>query len=290
MHCDFLHVTIPESHAAVVLRGVLDAMGSLGAVSVSPDLHRLGGGTVKFSEGRGFSMVGISGQVLDHLRLNGELSRSLHLFGSSPHRVTRVDVAHDVACSAPPVLRRLLRSARSGSISLTRKSLRSQSIRFIDNHNHYAPGDRTGTLYLGSRTAKVYARVYDKRNERLDRGFDDPGNLLRYELTVTGKLSPTLRDVVEPAPMFWKFMSDVLPPPANVSDWVGGADGFDISAPVALLPAEVMRRKLEASPDVAHLLDLADRIGPHGFDLLVRMLKRQSSSRPIQPLSSETGT
>jgi hypothetical protein len=221
-------------------------------------------------------MFGMSGQVLEHIRGCGELARTLHVFGDSPHRVTRVDVAHDVPTPSPPVLQRLLRKARSGSLSLTRKSLRPQSIRFIDNHNHYETGVRTGTLYLGARTAKVYARVYDKRNERLDRGFDDPGNMTRYELTVTGKLSPTLRDVVEPEPMFWKFMSGVLPPPANVPDWEGGADGFAIAEPIALLPAEIMRRKVENSPDLTHILELADRIGPHGFRLLVSMLERRT--------------
>lgn len=290
MHCDFLNVSVPESDSFSVRRSLLDAIGSLGSTSVTEDLHRLGGGTIKITEGRGFSVFGVSGMVLEYLRLCGELSRLLHIFGSAPHRVTRLDVAHDVPVFAPPVLQRILRKARSGSLSLTRKSLRPSSVRFIDNHNHYEAGFRTGTVYLGTRSAKAYARVYDKRNERLDRGFPDPGNMLRYELTVTGKLSPTLRDVVEPSPMFWNFMSEVLPPPANAPEWSGNADGFAIDAPVPLLPSEIMRRKLEGSADVVQLLELAHRLGPHGLDLLVNMLKRQSKLISVQPADGNTGT
>lgn len=291
MHCDYLHVTVPIDHADTVERDLLDLFGYLGSQACTEDLHRLGGGTLKISRHPGFVMFGMSGQVLEHLRLNGEFTRCLFIFAESPHRVTKIDVAHDIPQHSPPVLQRLLRKARTGGLALTRKRLRPQSIRFIDNHNHYEPGVRTGTIYLGGRTAKVYARVYDKRNERLDRDYPDPGNLTRYELTVTGKLCPTLRDVVEPAAMFWHFMSEVLPAPSNAPEWSGKADGFKIDTPLPFLPAEILRRRVETSADVEAILELADRIGPHGFNLLVNMLKRKAKATPDQHSSgSQTGT
>jgi hypothetical protein len=142
---------------------------------------------------------------------------------------------------------------------------------------------------LGARSSEVRAIIYDKQNERLDKGFPDPGPLTRFELTVTGKLSPSLRDVVEPEPMYWKFMSGVLPPPANCPDWDGQASGFELPPPVAHLPFALLKRKVEESPDIQHALDLASRLGPHGLDVLISLIRQRAKSMPIAPADSEAG-
>ena len=292
MHCDWVGVTVPDSDSSQVRSSLVDLASTVGAFGVTPELYRFpAGGTMKFREhSRGFVSIGISGSSLAALQLDGLLPTALHIIGSVPHRVTRLDVALDRVSHAPPILSKLLRKARAGDLQLTRKYLSPKNIRFHDAYNHHTPGARTGSLYLGTRAAEVRAIIYDKQNERLDKGFSDPGPLTRYELTVTGKLGPTLRDVIEPGPMYWRFMRYVLPPPANSPDWEGGADGFSLPEPVSFLPAELLRRKVETSPDIDRLLQIADEIGPHGFELLVSMLRRRSDLVTSKPDDLASGT
>src|SRR5450830_1701966 len=50
----------------------------------------------------------------------------------------------------------------------------------------------------------IWARVYDKREERVSRGFADPGPLVRVELVVSG-VGATLRDVSDPSALFYHY-------------------------------------------------------------------------------------
>jgi len=56
-------------------------------------------------------------------------------------------------------------------------------------------------------------------------------------------------------------------------------------------PAELMARKLETSPDVRRLLELAAECGPGGVELLVRRIRglaeRQGAGAPGRPLAAE---
>lgn len=118
-------------------------------------------------------------------------------------------------------------------------------------------------------------RVYDKRNERIDRGAGDPGDWVRYELTVTSKHGPTLRDVYDPAPMFWHFASGVVAPPRGLVDnWTGHAAGFDLPPRPELSPMELYKRQLETSHELARLAEIADRIGPYGRDVMHDLLDK----------------
>ena len=80
--------------------------------------------------------------------------------------------------SVPAVVAAVKMAALSGSLSLTRKSLQPSHCRYLGGID--VDGHETGTVYLGKRqNADVWAKVYDKRHERLSRGFADPGSLLR---------------------------------------------------------------------------------------------------------------
>jgi hypothetical protein len=120
----------------------------------------------------------------------------------------------------------------------------------------------------------VYAKVYDKQAERIDKGFDCDGPCTRYELSVTSKVGVSLADVISPDAMFWRFMSKVLDPPPSVPEWVA-SDHEDYKLPTRadLLPAELLSRKVETSAEIGSLLALADTIGPEGFNYLLSRLK-----------------
>ena len=277
MIADYLNVTVPAHREYSVLRDLGDIAGLCGSSRESPELFIApGGGTLKIRQQRSTWLnLSFSGAFLDRVRGCGLLSEALHSIGSDEHRVTRLDVAHDLFVESPPILRKLLAKGRRGSLRLSRKALKGKHVTFVDRSPLYeTKHSRTGTVYLGSRKShEVSARIYDKRNERIDRGFDDPGPVTRYELTVSGKLRPSLRDVFEPAPVFWNFMADILPKPHHSSPWVPAGDDLRLDPLPIRDPEEVLAAKVADSPEVEHLLDLARRIGPGGLDTLVQHLR-----------------
>lgn len=287
MHSDYLNVSFPDYREHEIRRLLGQSMGYVGAIRCTDDLYKLGHASAKLREGYGWLNLSLSGQMLGALRDHAVLPTMLSDVAMGAHRVTKLDVAHDLHTDAPKLLKRLKRRSEGGNMRLTRKYLRPQAITWFESYCHYRPGTPTGTLYLGNRTAEVRARVYDKRNERIDRGFDDPGSLTRFELTVTGKVGVSLRDVVSPMSLYWNFMSDVLPPPSNVPLWEPAGEGYslDRDAPPDFVPFEVLRRKIATSPEVDELLSLAEQMGPNGYAVLLRLLdaKRTAQVVPDQP-------
>ncbi|CAN0440886.1 unnamed protein product, partial [Ectocarpus fasciculatus] len=169
VHADYLNVTVPEDRASEVHNGVLRHLTMLGAIPDTADLYRLNYGTYKATHRQGFSTFGFSGGLLGALRQNSMLDPVLHQIGCGPHRVTRLDVAHDLSENAAPWLQRLHRRAKQGNVRLTRKAVSPERVRFIESHNYPDPSVKTGSLYLGARSAEVRALVYDKRCERISK-------------------------------------------------------------------------------------------------------------------------
>jgi len=136
-------------------------------------------------------------------------------------------------------------------------------------------GRETGTFYVGHRTAaRATARVYDKAWERLQRANETCPPRTRYEVTVRKDYGATLRDAAEPRRLFWHVASPaLLDAPDDVepwdSGWGGGWRAVDLPDP---LPAEVLGRRVEFSPELAMLADIADRMGPEGRVWLARRL------------------
>lgn len=198
--------------------------------------------------------VGASGRALARMRAAGLFGEFLSRISAEPHRVTVLDVTMDVVADAPPVLREIYRLGAAGGLRLTRKSIRPGDIMRIMSPRS-SDGVDTGTVYLGSRQAEVQMRVYDKQAERLFHGVErGPG--IRYEVTVKNGL-PSLRDVYSPEPLFWHHAQGVLPRPLSVAEWSPGAMGFDLDSLPVRNPVELLRAKLQWSPDVRRLVDLA---------------------------------
>lgn len=280
--CDYVQVTFPEE-------GWLDARGAVGPVldsigmQVEVDdergglvLWRGGGdGTVKAKRINGVYALGASGSVLAGLRMAGLLHRYLSEVGAQPHRVTRLDVTLDVPERTAPVIEKIATDVVSADgVALSRKRVSAKHCtRYV---TRTAQGEDTGTIYLGSAQADVRLCVYDKQQERIDKGLPDVGHpLTRYELRLRGGTGVTLRDAVEPEAVFWHYVSPaVLPKPLGVPEWVAHGSGFYLDRPELPLPAERLRRRVQASADAVALVRLADEVGPYGFAMLCSELRK----------------
>lgn len=283
---DFIGITVPAEvwpELSVELRPELEGLG----MSLERDEERVklwrsagdGWGTVK-QEARGkVWAVGISGTVCAGLRAAGRLASVLAMFGARPHRTTRLDAAMDVPEDAAPVVSRLTAAGRRGELALTRKRIAPAT---VETHlGLRVDGVESGTVYLGGRSAEARMVVYDKRHERLSRKLPDIGNLTRYELRLRGGLGISLRDCIEPGPVFWHHVApDFLPAPEGVAAWTPAGEGFELERLPPPTPAARMFALLERSPDVRQLLTLADQAGPFGLRMLVQRIERMAKGAP----------
>lgn len=275
---DFLGLTFPVELWPELRAELVPVLDAIGAAVEQDDagrvLWRVGDGTVKAQRYGPVMALGASGAVLAGLRGLGLLGVYLSIFGGRPHQVTRLDVSMDVPAPTAPVIASIVRKAHSKrGLSLTRKRVDPRHVtRLVVRGDD---GKDTGTVYVGSRSAETRLCVYDKRQERIARGLPDVGPLTRYEVRLKAQVGMELRDVAEPAPLFWRFIApDVLPAPVGVLKWEPSAEGFAVEKSDALLPGERLRRRVQASPDAHALALLAVEVGPYGFDLLLSELRK----------------
>lgn len=266
--CDHLAVTFHRDRNPVgSLRSLLSDMG---AEVFDDRTYRLGEGTVKLYATYGVMYCSASGAALAHMRLVGAFMDWLSVISEYPHRITRLDAAHDVLVDGADVLDGLRARYPSGSVNLGRKALRVKLELAIRDD-----GRETGTYYVGHRSkARATARVYDKRQERLDRAGVDGPPRARYEVTVKQDYGATLRDAAEPERIFWHVASPALldtPPgtPHWTADW---SQGWRSDRRPELSPVDVLERRVAASAELDLLASLADEIGPNGRILLARRL------------------
>ena len=299
MKCDWLNLSVPDDSMATIRHHLLELVLACGAISVRKgaqqiELFKLGRASLRLEEKRGFHTIGVSGQMLSLMSEKGLWDSYLGMVSEVPHRVTRLDIAHDVAAYSPPILKRIFnKGSSSKGIHLTRK--RARNVRMILS-KPLGCSDPTGTVYLNKNTAEVYAKIYDKRQEQLDnRGCDIGLDITRYELSVTNKAGVSLSDAYSPDACFWHFMSDVLAPPTvAASPWEPGGYSFKIPALPVRLPSERLVDLVESSCDLEVLLGLASEIGPSGLEFMMRQIRARAYpaaySFPDQPASSLQGS
>lgn len=289
--CDFVGVTFDRSSWPDVRQAIEPCLESIGAQVEMDDegatLWRSGEtGTVKAKRYGTVMSLGASGAACAVLRFANVFGNYLAAIASTPHNVTRLDASLDVVEDTPAIIDSLVaKSVSAEGLALTRKRVHPRDVTRLVARRH--DGLDTGTCYIGSRKAEVRACVYDKQEERLVRGLPDIGPLTRYELRLKSGVGVTLRDVIEPTNVFWNFMSPgVLPSPADVQPWVSNALGFQVDWPELPLPAERLRRRVQASADAMALVRLADEVGPYGFAFLVGELRKlQASPAGVQGLA-----
>lgn len=295
MHCDYLNVTVPESDAQPVESELLSIVSSIGASAVATGIYKLtSGGTFKTEPKRGFQFFSASGDFLATLRSHGLYDTYLSAIALAPHNVSLMHVAHDLYGSDSPALLAQIvkRTRKEPGIRLTRKRLNPRSqVRTLFSQS--ADGRDTGTVYLGTRKSEVWAKVYDKQQERLQNAGQETPPCTRYELSVSGKAGASLKDAHSPAAIFWHFMSEVLQRPPGAPEWVKGGLGYALPPKVALLPAEALKRLVESSPQLRQMFTLSDRIGPKGYERFLRLLHdayeehQRSLDQPSDPAVSD---
>lgn len=269
---DFLSTTYAKGDGALVWASVDEVMADLpGAVYCSeprPSWVLGDGGFVGLFDSPTVSKVQLTGSALVALAACSLLGAVLRVLGEYPHRVTRLDVCLDKLQDGPTVVNRIYSKAKRGEVQLTRKACPVS--RYMSPG---ADGRETGTVYLGAKRARVRAKVYDKQHHLRSLGLPDPGPFTRFELTVTGLVGATLHDAFRPGPLFWHYMSGLLPPPVDVPPWVAHGEGFVLPARPELPPAGRLKRRLESSSELHSILTQAAGV-PGGWVVLRTFLHR----------------
>lgn len=287
---DFLNLSFPLSDFATVMQHVLEYVTLAGGCQVTDYACELAGGlTVTWGERGRVGWLRFSGRAVRAFEAAHVWVSMLSLIAEYEHRVTGMHVAVDRVEDGAKVVKRIARRGRNGSIRLTRKRVPSHDVKTIMGQAHYGPVT-TGTVYLGRRTADVWAKVYDKREEILVRcgatsadavALNDSGPLTRYEISFGRHVGLSLQDVHDPRPVFWRHAVSVLAAPEGIPDWQPGGSGYVLPPRREVLPAQQLELLLEQSRDVRRMVKLADDIGPRGRDWLVSRFTKRVKTHPI---------
>ena len=275
--CDWLDVTTPPAEEYRLRSELVPMLCAAGCEKVNDDLLRFNGGTVKFIANSKWFKVGLSGQVIALLRMSRLWESLLSVIGEGPHRVTRVDAAVDLPLDGADAIQELQAAYPRGEVRLSQRPVRVSELLSTRQD-----GRKTGTWYVGHRgKTEVTCRVYDKANEALEKRGELMPPTTRCELTVCKGVSPTLRDAAQPERLFWHYMSPaVLRRPEGVPEWDSGwGEGWTMER-VEILPAGRLKRRIEESPELAALIELADAIGPGGRDYALRLIRDKFGRTP----------
>lgn len=238
---DYLNVSVPLDSSDGLRDAVLGVLDRLGNFSeILPGLfqfYEIGVrkgqivpiplGTIKMGRRGKVATVSASGAVLRALRERSLFGEYLSVLGSFPHRITMLHATADFLCSdVPAAVQAVKHSAYLGDLALTRKKIQPNQCQHVFSMD--VDGKETGTIYLGQKAnADVWAKVYDKRHERLSRGFADPGSLARVEVACMSAVGATLRDVADPTDIFYHHAGRTLvEAPPEFSGWVAHGEGY----------------------------------------------------------------
>jgi len=275
--CDWLDVTAPPSEEYRIRSELGPLLSSVGE-KVSDDLYRLNNGSVKLQGNSRWFKVGLSGQAVALLRFSGLWLDVLSLIGEGPHRVTRVDAAVDLPLDGADAISELQSSYPLGEVRLSQRP-----VAITELLSTRSDGRKTGTWYAGHRgKSEITCRVYDKAQEALDKRGEVIPPRTRCELTVCKGASPTLRDAAEPSRLFWHYMAPaILRRPPGVPEWSSGwAEGW-VMHRSEFLPAQALKRRIEESPELSALIELADSIGPMGRSMALRLIREKFDQAPV---------
>jgi hypothetical protein len=271
---DYLNLTAPKEHGEAIFSQLRPILDSLGCSEVVEGLFQLPSklGTFKRSVRGQVSIFSASGGFLEALRVNRLYGDYLVVFSEFEHRVSMLHATVDFRLDSPEVLEAVYQMASSGQLQLTRKTLNPLHVSRLTGKN--SEGIDTGTVYLGSRkNSDVWAKVYDKRQERLAKGFDDVGPMLRIEIAVQSDVGATLRDASNPHDIFYHFASrSLVVPPEKFKGWEAHGSGFLIEKrPDNFTTWERLWGIMSHSSDVDRMVELA--ISDYGDDALVELTK-----------------
>lgn len=227
---DYLNLTSQKENGEAILTELMPILDSLGCSEVLEGYFQLPSklGMFKVSVRGQVSIFSASGGFLEALRKANLYGDYLVVFSEFEHRVSMLHATVDYRLDSPEYLEAIYQKASSGDLQLTRKSLNPLHVSRLTGKN--GEGVDTGTVYLGSRkNSDVWAKAYDKRQERLAKGFDDVGPMLRIEIAVQSDVGATLRDASNPHDIFYHFASrSLVLPPEKFKGWEPHGAGFMI--------------------------------------------------------------
>lgn len=285
---DYLNITVPFDSSEDLRSSVLVVLDQLGCFQeVTPGLFRYLRlvvrkgeittetlGTVKFGRRGKVATLGTSGGVLRLLRESGLLSEYLAAIASFPHRVTMLHATADFLCAdVPAVIHQVKDAAYAGELSLTRKRILPSQCQHVFGVD--CDGRETGTVYLGQRAnADVWAKVYDKRHERLSKGFSEPGSLCRVEVACMSDVGATLRDASDPYDIFFHFAGrSLVEAPEGVAEWLPHGEGYVLGERRERTLFERFDCLIAGSWDIRRLAEMA--VALYGVDVAPQAVGRK---------------
>lgn len=271
---DYLNISSPKDNLQALRNALRPIIDALGMSEVTEGLFSLPErlGTLKFATRGKVCIVSASGGFLSLLRSRSIYNHYLAEFANFEHRISMMHVTCDYSADSPKVLAKLYQKASTGGIYLTRKAVNPDHVSKLLGRNR--EGADTGTVYLGSRAnSDVWAKVYDKRQERLAKGEPDIQPMLRVEIAVQSDVNATLRDASLPSDIFYHHASrSLVEAPASFTVWQPHAQGFEIP-PNQFEPTPHERLTLitENSFDITRIFELAH--DSYGDDALAEIQK-----------------
>jgi hypothetical protein len=285
---DYLNVTVPFDIGAEVSDKLLPVIESIGPMSeVDHGVYRLfderlkpTGAVFKFKKRGKVHVISASGMALAALRSTGNYSNYLRELSLFPHRVSMLHATQDYFVLDPSaVILSVKDAAFSEQLFLTRKVLKKAHVNALLSPG--ITGTETGTVYLGNRAnADVWAKVYDKQHERLQRAGIDPGPIVRVEIAVQSDVGATLRDAFDPHDLYFHFASkSLVEAPQGFQGWVPSGEGFVLGESREILPLDRLDRLLDFSLDLTRLIDIAvAAYGAKSGVVLSRLLRKKCDS------------
>ena len=282
--CDYVNITFPPDIFPQVEDLIYEHLSQISAMpngnvsSVTKDYQTPFGGNIRLKSARLWGMLSVSGGALTCLRNNGLLASFFAAATSLPHRISTLHVAYDVPLDSAPILKRLAARAKRGSVYFGKQAVKPSKVSQILRQSIYEPHVDTGTVYLGNAGPTVMLRVYDKRNERLDRGHGDIGPTTRYEFVFGRHVECSVADILNPLPIFFHHatvakLSIVLDQIGDSKTplWTATGEGYPTVPTDQTTPYQKLL-KIKDSPEFAYMIKIADSIGPHGRDLLTTQI------------------
>ena len=291
---DYLNVSVPVEYWHDLRSDVLEQIEATAPVHQDMEgLHRLLNDDLRptpavfrFSRRGKVVVLSASGMALQAMRSVGTYEGYLRAIAAYPHRISMLHVTADYIIPEPADFIQMVKSAaQAEEVYLTRKVVKKERQKALLVMGFR--GKETGTVYLSDReNADVWGKVYDKQQERVSKGFSDPGSIVRVEIAVQSDVGATLRDAYEPSDLYYAHASkSLVEAPHGFNGWSPKGEGFVLPPRREVLPLERLERLL-SSQDVARLVELArecyrDKAG----DVLARLMRQKCASADAVEMS-----
>ena len=272
--CDYLNITSPKENQDDIMDKIRFYLDYLGCLEEQQGTFKLSGGfgTFKVYVRGHVSIFSASGGFLDALRIRNLYDSYLMVFFHFPHRISMLHATCDFRVDAPEYVAAAYNDAISGEFYLTRKSIDPKNVSRLVSQDQ--DGRETGTVYIGNRAnSDVWAKVYDKRQERLRKGYESPLPLLRIEIAVQSDIRASLKDASNPHDIFYHYaQNSLVTPPVGFKGWESYGSSFEIDKPKSNLTTwGRLWGIIENSNDIKRVIDLA--IADYGEDALKEINK-----------------